>query len=611
MKTDLDLLNAAIRGNCSAWMETYGKIWAKDRSKGLVTPRLNTLQRRIQKTVDRFDDLGLPVRILGLKPRARGSTTYFTALGYTQMRRSSTSAVFIGGQSDQTVGLWNMMKTYKANDKFPHWGNDGEINEKGATFSNGSRAKKETAKDIQAGIGDTYGLCHATEAARWAQYGVANAAAVMANILKAIPLLAGTSVFLESTAENAGGDFYERWTNATDGEDFLTGRKDINFGSYARVFAAWFEFEESTLTLTSKQKEDIERTLDAEEEYHGERELIEMYSVTSPDGVVRLGDSVVDHDVWEQLAWRRYSIREECGRDPAIFDRDYPSSWNVAFQKSGRMRFNATGMSVLRKRLVGQVAIPGIIEEAKNRRVNFRQTDKNESQVTIFEKPTAGMRYILTVDNMTGASQAAGLDPDYHGVFVMRAGFYDPLGKWRRPCTAGRIIPCRWETDTLEEVVWKLARFYGGPSGCIIAPEANMDRGIIELLKLRGANIYVRQHFNQREQRLTNALGYQTNVKTREALITTLASAIREWDTPGHGVDIWCPHAIEQCENFVLKDTGRSEAGQGYHDDDVIAISLGLELMEHATIYYPPQSIHGIPPELRDTRVVARPGAYS
>lgn len=591
-----ETMNEVIRGHCGAWWETHGRIWAKDRTKGLVTPKQNYLQRKIQATVDRFEELELPVRIIGLKPRARGSTTYFTALGYTAMRRSSTSAVFIGGQSDQTVGLWNMMKTYGKNDTFD-WKNTGEINEKGAVFSNGSRAKKETAKDVQAGIGDTYQLLHATEVARWAQYGVSNAASVMNNILKAVPLLPGTAIFLESTAENAGGDYYNRWLGAVDSDSFLSGEANVGFGSYVRVFGAWFQFEESALRLTEEQKQNIERTLDSDEEFFGERELIELYGVRGEDGVLRLGESLTTHDVWEQLAWRRYSIREECDRDLKIFNRDYPPSWQEAFMKSGNMRFNSTGVGIFRKR-AKKVALHGLIEDNKSR-VAWRNTELNESKFTIWEKPHPGRRYILPVDPMTGASQAVGLDPDKHSAPVMRAGYWNELRQWVRPAVVARVIPCRWEIDTLEEAIWRLARYYGGAnrSGCMIAIEMNMDRGLTELLKLRSANLYMREVFNKREVKTTTALGYQTNTKTRETLITTLASAVREWDTPGNGIDIWCPHAIEQMENFILKETGKSEAGQGFHDDDVLAIALGMELIEHATLYIPERNVFGPPGE--------------
>lgn len=586
-----EFINGVIRADTGAWFETYGKIWAKDRTKGLCTPKMNFLQQKIHRTIVEFEERGLPVRIVELKPRARGSTTFCVAEGYALMRRSSTSAVFIGGQSDQTVGLWNMMKTYKENDHFD-WGNTGEVNEKGAHFTNGSRAKKETAKDVQAGIGDTYQLLHATEAARWAKYGVSNASEVMANILKAVPLLPKTYVFLESTAEGQSGDFYHRWVDAVDSEDFLNG-KEISPGDYVRVFAPWFEFNDSALRLTAEQKRDIERTVDAEEEFHGEKELMDLYGVTGDDGVMRLGTTVEEYDVWEQLAWRRYAIRKECGRDKNIFDRDYPHSWRSAFQKSGNLRFNGTGLAMLRKRLSERVPQFGNFEETKDKRVIFRKADPIASKFTIFEMPIRGQRYLLTIDPMTGASQTTGADPDYHGVFVLRQGYWDGKGAWVRPATVARVVPCRWDVGILEEAVWQLARFYGNRSGCKIVVEVNMDRGIIELLKQRSADLYRREIFNRVEEKTSKAYGFLTNEKTRENLVETLSMAIRSWDEPGAGIDIFCPRAVEQCENFIVKTNGRSEAASGFHDDDVLAIGLGLEVLDHATMYVPPQPLPG------------------
>jgi hypothetical protein len=608
-----EFINTVIRRSTGAWFETHGKIWARDRSKGIITPRLNYLQRKIQAVVDKCEDLEIPVRLLGLKPRARGSTTFFSALGYTLMRRTSTSAVFIGGQSDQTVGLWNMLKTYHANDTFD-WKNSGDINEKGATFSNGSRAKKETAKDVQAGIGDTYSLLHATEAARWSQFGVANASDVMANILKAVPLLPHTYVFLESTAEIAGGDFYERWLKAVDADDFLSGKTELKQGEYIRIFAAWFEFEESSLPnrLNEEERDYIQTTLDAEDWYHGEKELVERYGIQGDDGVTRLGASVRNIDWVDQIAWRRYSIDKECKKDLSNFDRDFPHSWQDAFLKTGNTRFNMSGMAAMRKRLSMVTPKYGVLElPPKAQRPSFRQTTQAESIITIFEQPVSGAKYLLAVDPMTGITQTGGKEPDRHGAFVLRAGYWDSKGKWVRAGTAARINQCRFDIDVLEVHLWRLALFYGNSSGCMIAIEVNMDRGLIELLKIRGANLYQRELWNRRDFKMTQALGFQTNTQTREMIIETLAAAIREYDTPGRGVDIWCPLAIEQCENFVRKTNGRSEAADGWKDDDVLALSLGLELIEHATVFYPPRLGFGLPPDLRETATGRGPTAYS
>lgn len=611
MNTD-DVIKAVIKKNSAAWWTVYGKIWAKDRKQGLITPKTNYLQRKIQETMDAMEEQEIPVRIIELKPRARGSTTYITGIGYTVMRRTSTSAVFIGGQSDQTVGLWNMMKTYHANDRFD-WSNTGEVNEKGAHFSNGSRAKKESAKDVQAGIGDTYQFLQATEAARWSQYGVANAGDVMANILKAVPLLPFTYIFLESTAEAASGDFYNRWLSATDSEDFISGKTAVRGGDYVRVFAAWFQFEESVLPtpLTEDEKRHIENTIDQEEWYYGEQFLLDNYAVDCDDGVRRLGNEIRNGDWREQLAWRRYSIEKECGKDRDVFDRDFPHSWQTAFQKSGNMRFNLAGIGAMRKRLSTVTPLHGIIEMPKQTPA-FRQTSQGEAVVTIFEKPINGCRYILSCDPMTGITQTGSKDPDRHGVFVLRKGYTDSKGKWRRPATVARIVQCRYDIDVLENHIWRLAKYYGGPSGCLISVEVNMDRGLIELLKLRGANLYRREIFNRTDYKTTEAYGYQTNQRTRENMIETLAAAIREYDTDGAGVDIWCPQALEQCENFVRKANGRSEAGDGWKDDDVISIAMGLELIDQATPYHAPDNGSWFtPPSQRSSGPSRPPNAYS
>jgi hypothetical protein len=291
--------------------------------------------------------------------------------------------------------------------------------------------------------------------------------------------------------------------------------------------------------------------------------------------------------VWEQLAWRRYAIEKECKRSKEIFDRDYPRSWQTAFQKSGSQRFNVLGLARLRRRLGKVQPQHGIIEQNK-RQFAFRSTSQGESTVTIFEKPIPGCRYIMGVDLMTGESQVGGLDPDWHSAIVLRQGYWNAQRQWARRATAARVIQNRWEVDLMESNgIWPLSRYYGSPGGtCMIAIEMNMDRGLTELLKLRGANLYIRQFFNQRERRITKALGYQTNEKTRETLVEKLATAIRQSDAPD-GIDIWCPTILEQCENFVRKPNGRSEAAEGYKDDDVFGLGLCIELEEHATIYVP------------------------
>ena len=126
----------------------------------------------------------------------------------------------------------------------------------------------------------------------------------------------------------------------------------------------------------------------------------------------------------------------------------------------------------------------------------------------------------------------------------------------------------------------------------------NQDRGLTELLKQRGADLYMREVFNQTEFKTTKAYGYLTMEKSRERAIECLAAAIRDWDEPGGGFRLWDEHAIRQLENFIRKANGRSEAADGHHDDDVFSLALGLLLIEHATIFNPNAGMSYIPPDL-------------
>lgn len=605
-----EFLNAVIRNDTGAWFETAGRIFSKDRAKGLVVPKSNYLQKKIQRVVNKFTELNLPIRLIILKPRQKGSTTYGCALTYTMLRRSPTSAVVIGGQLSQVQEAWGMMQTYAKADAFD-WKNTGEINSRLGSWSNGSKIIQETANDAKAGIGGTHQALHCFEVARWGEHGVSNSAEVLTNIMKCVPLLPGTLINLESTAEGQTGAFYGHWVNAIDAEDFLSGKVEVTPGSFVRCFAPWFNFEDSAIALTSEKKKEIENTLDAESWYDGERELIEKYGVVGEDGIMRLGESVEQADVWEQLAFRRWSIEVECKRDKSKFERDSPHSWQTAFQKSGNMRFSAAGLAELRRRAAKVTPQYGILEESSDKRVVFRSTSQSEAKVIIYEKPIKGCRYIIGVDPMTGATQAGGTDPDFHAVFCMRDGYYDTKGVWRPPATAARIVPCRWDLPMLEPDVFRLSRFYGSGNGCTIVVEMNQDKGITELLKLRGANLYRREMFNKTEQTTTKAYGFVTTERTRENLIERLAGCIRNHSEPGNGIDIYDTTTLDECDNFVRKSNGRSEAAEGWHDDSVFGVALPLEVIGHGTTYYPPVASNWfLPPQQRPPQR-ATPGAFS
>ena len=598
---------AAIRKNPGAWVERHGSIVLKEGS--VLEPgevRLNFMQQQMTRVRARCIELGIPIRILNLKPRQKGSTTFSGGWCYHDMRRKRTSACVIGGQYSQTTNAWEIVQHYHKRDTFD-WGNEGAINTERGEFTNGSKIVPETAEDKEAARSGTFQFLFATEVARWAKAGVKEAGKILGGALKCVPLLPETVVILETTAYGASGDFYERWGQAVDAEDFLAG-KSIKPGDYIRIFTPWFVFEDSAVRLTAEQKIDIQNTLDREPWYFGEQELIDTYG-NSDLPFTRLGTVVENFDVWEQLAWRRQAILNECRKDPEVFNEDYPHSWETAFLKSGRRRFNSAGLKQLEKKVRARAATYGVLDEQRgSEQVVWRHTTDTEAQFWKWEDPRFGCRYLVAADTMTGATQVAGADdPDCHGVPVWRAGYFENRVGWVPPAIVARIAPpCRWDIDILEDRIWRVARYYGGRKGCLIVPEINMDRGLVELLKLRGANIYVREVFNRTEQTTTKAYGWQTTPQTRERLIETLAKAIREQGTDGEGLDIWCPHFLSEAKNFIVKDSGRSEADTGHHDDDILGAAIGLQVIASATEYVEEVIERPLPPDIARAEALRR-----
>lgn len=513
-----------------------------------------------------------------MKPRQKGSSTFSVANGYRWLSNMRGTGCIIGGAHSQSSNLFRMLKLYAENDRFDAR-NPCKVIDRLARWANGSLMEQLTAANPEAGRSGTYQVVIATEVARWAEEGVANATDLLAGLLKCVANEPMTLIELDSTANGASGDFYERWIGGITFDELKAGKD-----GYVKLFAAWFQFEDS------RREPRLEE---------GKEQCV------SPEQVdeLRKLHNLDDH----QVAWMQWAVREECGKSFETFCEEYPFDDVSAFRTSGRRRFNVGMVDKLSKQ--GKLYQPdcGNIDLVKEHAV-WQPCSVDEARVVRWEPPRSGCRYILSVDSMTGETQVGGKDPDNHAVGVLRAGFYDRSRGWVPPKLVARLVDdwglwqrskkyvLRWDIDVLETNVWRLAQYYGN---CMIAPEINMDRGLIELLKLRaGANIYVRKLMNRREQKEDLVYGWKTDPSTREAMIENLARAVREHGKDAEGFEIFCPITLAELQAFVVKKNGRSEAMTGKHDDCVIQVAIGLICIDSAITYSEPSILLDLPPDL-------------
>lgn len=581
-----DPYQALIGSFPQVWWEHCGKIQTK--TGDLISPTLNYLQRLMTEVWIWCQDVGRPFRVIILKPRQKGCSTYSTALLYHFLSSRMGNGYIIGGAHDQGSNLMKMVGRYADHDPYFKRLNPAEVLEKQARWKNGSRCLQGTAKNPEAGRSGTFQFVLATEVARWAEEGVANASEVLSGLLKCVPTrpdqARDTGIILESTARGASGDFYDRWQRAVEFED----AKETGADGYIRIFAPWFAFEDSRIGFDSEeQKQRFQDSMSSDDIAYAEKWQCDL----------------------EQMFWRRQVIRDECQNDPEIFEQDYPATAESAFLTSGRRRFSRIGLSYLREgagsftgdRFIWGHTKPdfGMLVHRPSRRdleplpsdpVAWQpEPDPTTAMVWMWDKPKPGSRYLVSVDQAKGESESASADPDNYGIQCWRAGEFDG-GKWMPPkmvsrlASVGRNGPeCRWDSDIVQDEVYKLSKYYGN---CIIAIEDNFDRGLIEGLKRRGAYLYRREQFNRIQKTKSLVYGWNTNTHTRGVLVERLAKAIREYDTEGSGIEAWCPWLVDELFSFVQKTTGKVEASDGSHDDQVISAGIAITLIEHATRFF-------------------------
>tara|TARA_R110000764_G_scaffold1169_7_gene4573 strand:+ start:2142 stop:3941 length:1800 start_codon:yes stop_codon:yes gene_type:complete len=578
MSKELAAVKLAVLSCLGAWFETYSMIRLK--TAELVKPSSNELQRQVSEVIEWCDDNSKPIRLIILKPRQKGCSTVSVAALYHRCLRKRTNCAIIGGAHKQSKNLMDkILRTYAEADKFDGGGHCkvGQAAPIIAKWKNGSECEQMTARDGQAGRSGTYQSIVATEVALWAEEGVADAKKVLAGLLKCVSFVAKTMIILESTAGGASGDYYERYQKAVTFEEAKAGK-----AGYIRIFMPWFVFEDSKLKGKAMNGEEIYSEDDFTKD---ERELADKWGLDC-----------------EQVAWMRWALREECDDDMNTFKQDYPFDERSAFLTSGRGRFNADGLDYQLVEAEKQVPQTVVFEANEDGHIARRIVSEQEAMWDLWEQPVEGRRYLIAVDNMTGESQVGGDDPDSHGIKVLRAGYMCRQRGWVEPavvCEAKghkdrKRFGVWWDTDILADEVYNLSVYYGG---CIIVPEMNMDKGLVELLKLQSANIYQRKMFNRRDNVTTKAYGWMTDKKTRGKIIENLSKAIREAGRGDHmaGLQVRSKWTIKELRYFVIKPNGRAEAAQGYHDDQVLALAIGLQCIEEATTYYTQRVAEFIP----------------
>lgn len=620
-ETDLEEANALMRQSPEAWMETFGVIrLTSGRMSEPGTLRSNILQRRIFALQRARRAAGKACYAVGLKPRKKGFSTAVGVLHYTTLAGQPSEGVIVGNKLETSDTVYRMVALFAERDRLAKtgaWSSAAKVGGESMKWAHNSTLTLSTAHGKESIRGQTPQFVHGTEVAHWEQEDD-----VFLAVMNAVPDDPNVSVWLESTPKGRGGAFHSHWQGARWPTPEECPENDVDYWKqwegkcpdqpeaffaeweFVRVFAAWFEFEEAALKLTEDQKKHIEATLDEKSWYQGERALIQLYGTASPlgDGAQRLGRVITESDIWEQLAWRRMTIQKKCKSSPGKFDQEYPRDPHSCFLASGNPVFDSDAIEHYNGEIVQaeygtlDSNVPAERTDKGGERATWRVSHREDAIFWRWEPPRIGCRYLIVLDTAEGADQAGGRDPDRHSCLVLRRAYTTTEGVEYKARVVARIRPpCNVPIHVLVEWVHRLHLYYGA----LVIVEMNSS-GLAYLTgaRIRGTPLWKRVDFNPRSGKNEEKLGWRTTDNAdyggiRTVVIDHLGGILR-----ARSLDLHCAQVVHELGCFVDKH-GRKEAESGEHDDDVLALAIGMYKIDAALTYSEPLFERTLPRDLQ------------
>ena len=517
-------------------------LYIRNKNAELVKFKPNKPQKKLRDTIERLRKQGKPVRIIILKARQMGFSTYTEADCFHQtVTNKMFSSTIIAHEEQASQNLYNMFKRYFENLPDALRPMRKRNNAKELLFENPttddlekrrnpglqSTVKVATAKNTATGRSQTINYLHASEVAFWD-----NPKETFTGLLQCVPHSAKSTVIMESTANGVGDYFYDMWNNAVAGKN-----------EFVPLFFAWFEMDEYSLPFeTEEEKEEFIKEVNYEfKDEEGNTVHTEEYELMQDFGVS-----------YEQLKWRRWCISNNCNCDVEQFHQEYPSTPEEAFIASGRPRFNIGVLKQYRRQAKeGDI---GRLEYSGNR-VVF-SPDPN-GDVEIWKYPEEGKHYCI------GADVAEGLITGDYSVCYVGDDNFDICLRYRT-----HIDP-----DLFGRELVKIAKYYNEAYiGC-----ENNNHGLTTLKAIQNEeywNIFFTKTYDKIADTVTQKIGWSTTSRTKPLMINKLAEFIRnKW------IGIKDKILIQEMFTYVIDDKGSTNAQDGCHDDTVMALAILLQVL--------------------------------
>lgn len=530
---DLDLIYREFRDHASFCRSS---LVVETEAKDIVPMVLGPGQLRLQAAIKKQRAKGVPVRLIYLKSRRIQATTgtaaqFFQSTAFT----AGVHTAVIAHDATSTDNIFGIYRRFHERYKAfagkialpPSVVLTDRINYEYGGEPESSFIQVKTAGSTNFGRSFRLTNVHFSEFPYYER-----PLDTLTAVMSAVPKLPDTCAVIEGTAKTIGDTFHKLWQDAMD---------PASESEWLGLFMGWWEHPTNRMRVTVAPDR-FQESLSKEE-----WELKARFNLDL-----------------EQLAWRRWTIINDCARDETRFKREHPATPEEAFTASSRNRFSVPHiqrMPIQRDPLVGELRVD---ETDPEKRLVFHPGE--HGALRVWKRPERGRLYAVGADCAQGIDVTEGdgqSDPDY---------------------SVGQIL----DRDTGEQVACLRARMMPGETGrymarvcrwynmAQLAGEINPGGGGVSMLEAVLNSDYPRSLLYHRSvapdqdpQTRSDKLGWETGGVSRPLLISMLDELIRQDSLAIHD-------AITQQEllTFVIKKTGKAEHQSGCHDDTVIALAL-------------------------------------
>lgn len=494
---------------------TFCKLLRIKTKDGNVVPfELNKAQKKLWEDIKQLMREGKPVRIVILKARQLGMSTFVQAyLLWKAIMCPGHNGLVVAHQEDAASELFSkieMMYRMLPDELREELESIKDTKRQGKKLGFGGELNSllyvDTANNPALGRGQTFQHVHLSEMAFYNKPDE-----IMFGLNMSVPNAPNTTIIIESTANGMGNYFHGMWSSAVEGNS-----------SFVPLFLPWTDDPQYRLPVP----EDFKMTKD-------ERKLKKDYNLDL-----------------EQIVWRRTAIMDGCDGDELKFQQENPIDPEEAFLISGSPYFNRDAMSFYR----GTCRDPkkqGSIEVVDGKP---KFIEHEEGSWHVWESPKEKRSYII------GADPAGGSARDYSGAHILDANSLEVVATFR-----GKIDP----HDFARQLKWMGLAY----NKALIAVERNGESRAV-VLKLVNDLMYPRMFYHHVEESWNGGIqkswGWSTNSRTRPAMIAQLGEVLRE-----RHLKLYCSRTMQDIESFVRVDTSKiAEAAQGAWDDMVMSLAI-------------------------------------